>query len=57
MLVLVNEGPRKGQIQDIEPSAARRMLADGRASTINYDAASESEKAEEKAEGKTKRKK
>jgi hypothetical protein len=37
MLVRVNLGWKAGQIQDIEPVAARQMLADGRASTVDYD--------------------
>lgn len=37
MLVLLNVGPRAGQIQDIEPSAARQMITDGRAEVPQYD--------------------
>ena len=37
MLVLVNVGPQAGNIQDIEPSAAKQMLSDGRASVPQYD--------------------
>lgn len=37
MLVRVNIGPRAGQIQDIEFTAAKQMLAEGRASAIQYD--------------------
>ena len=36
MLVRVNIGRKAGEVQDIEPSAARRMLADGRASEVVY---------------------
>jgi hypothetical protein len=38
MLVRVNYGWKAGQIQDIEPVAARAMLADGRATAVNYEA-------------------
>jgi hypothetical protein len=37
MLVRVNIGPRAGQIQDIEFTAAKQMLAEGRASAVQYD--------------------
>lgn len=37
MLVLVNIGPRAGQIQDIEFTAAKQMLEEGRASAVQYD--------------------
>jgi hypothetical protein len=37
MLVRVNFGWKAGQIQDIEPVAARDMLADGRASKVDYE--------------------
>lgn len=37
MLVRVNIGRKAGQIQDIEFTAAKQMLADGRASEIRYD--------------------
>lgn len=45
MLVRVNIGRKAGEIQDIEPSAARRMIADGRASEVVY------ENSESKPEG------
>lgn len=32
MLVKINFGPRKGELQDVAPEAARALLADGRAS-------------------------
>ena len=37
MLVRIKYGWKAGQVQDIEPSAARAMLADGRASEVNYE--------------------
>ena len=37
MLVRLNIGRKAGQIQDIEVSAARAMIADGRAEVIEYD--------------------
>ncbi len=37
MLVRVNFGWKAGRIEDIEPTAARQMLADGRATAVNYD--------------------
>jgi hypothetical protein len=37
MLVRVNIGRKAGEIQDVEHTAARQMLADGRASAIDYD--------------------
>jgi hypothetical protein len=37
MLVRVTTGWKAGQIQDIEPSAARAMVADGRATVVSYD--------------------
>jgi|HubBroStandDraft_2_1064218.scaffolds.fasta_scaffold05955_1 hypothetical protein len=37
MLVRVNIGPRAQEIQDIEFTAAKQMLADGRASAVQYD--------------------
>lgn len=36
MLVRLNVGRRAGEIQDIEPSAAKQMLADGRAEAVQY---------------------
>lgn len=36
MLVRLNIGRLAGHIQDIEPSAAKQMLADGRASVAQY---------------------
>jgi hypothetical protein len=37
MLVRLNVGRLAGKIQDIEPSAARQMISDGRAAVIEYD--------------------
>lgn len=37
MLVRLNVGRRAGQIQDIEPSAAKQMISDGRAAVVQYD--------------------
>ena len=37
MLVRVKFGRKAGEIQDIEPAAARQMLADGRASEVVYE--------------------
>lgn len=37
MLVRVNYGWKAGRVEDIEPTAARAMLADGRATAVNYD--------------------
>ena len=37
MLVRLNVGRKAGEIQDIEPSAAKQMLADGRARVAEYD--------------------
>jgi hypothetical protein len=37
MLVRLNIGRKAGEVQDIEPSAARRMIADGRASEVVYE--------------------
>lgn len=44
MLVRVTTGWKAGQIQDIEPTAARLMLADGRATAIDYKSAPDSAK-------------
>jgi hypothetical protein len=41
MLVRTNYGWKAGQIQDIEPVAARAMLADGRATAVSYEAAAD----------------
>ena len=38
MLVRVTYGHKAGQIQDIEFTAAKQMIADGRASEIRYNA-------------------
>lgn len=43
MLVRLNIGRRVGQIQDIEPSAAKAMIADGRASVVEYGEKPETE--------------
>jgi hypothetical protein len=43
MLVRVKYGHRAGQIQDIEFTAAKLMLADGRASLVQYDQGTEAE--------------
>ena len=43
MLVRLKIGRRAGQIQDIEVSAAKAMLADGRAEVIEYENAPETE--------------
>jgi hypothetical protein len=37
MLVRLNVGRRAGEIQDIEPSAAKQMIADGRAAVVQYE--------------------
>ena len=37
MLVRLNVGRLAGKIQDIEPSAAKQMISDGRAEVIRYD--------------------
>jgi hypothetical protein len=39
MLVRINFGWKAGRVEDIEPSAARLMLADGRASAVNHEEA------------------
>jgi hypothetical protein len=40
MLIRIHIGRKAGEIQDVEPTAARQMLADGRASAIDYDESS-----------------
>jgi hypothetical protein len=37
MLVRVNFGWKAGRVEDIDPVAARLMLADGRATAVNYE--------------------
>jgi hypothetical protein len=37
MLVRVLIGPRPGQIEDVEPEAARQMIANGRASEVDWN--------------------
>jgi hypothetical protein len=44
MLVRVNYGWKAGQIQDIEFTAARIMLIDGRASKVDYEPEAEATK-------------
>lgn len=46
MLVRVNIGWKAGQVQDIEPVSALRMIADGRASMIRYGEEEKQETAE-----------
>jgi len=49
MLVRVNIGRKAGEIQDVELDAARLMLADGRASVIDYDPVESSPVSDAKA--------
>jgi hypothetical protein len=49
MLVRVKYGHRAGQIQDIEFTAAKLMLADGRASLVQYDQGTEAEAVDKPA--------
>ena len=37
MLVRLNVGRLAGKIQDIEPSAAKAMISDGRAALVQYE--------------------
>lgn len=43
MLVRVQIGRNAGQIQDIEISAAKGMIADGRATAVEYENGAETE--------------
>lgn len=43
MLVRLNIGRKAGQIQDIEISAAKAMIADGRATAVEYENGAETE--------------
>ena len=45
----VNIGRKAGEIQDVELDAARLMLADGRASVIDYDPVESSPVSDAKA--------
>lgn len=56
MLVRINVGFHAGRIKDIEPVAARQMIADGRASRISYDDEPKTEKPDNKVAKPTKRK-
>ena len=43
MLVRLNIGRKAGEIQDIEISAAKAMIHDGRASAVEYENGAETE--------------